>query len=419
MKLFKILTASCLLVLASLATAQVEWLPPGSHDLTAGRLDQSVASLPASRHHESAPVNFAWSPNAALAGRPASAGPADLGSDRPRSTSQGYWLDVSGAELAAGIDLPVSAPGAVVRISALEQGKPVSLDPDRLELALNGRAASADFGPAEMATGRDMRAQGMRVPEASLAFRLGRDSAAGTLTVRHPGIAAEQALVIHVHEPQSAWVARLSLPRQSVLSGQAVDFDLSLDNARQSLQPSSIQAVLVSPDASQSWPLTTRRSGQLSLVAAPLAQRSGVTEGLYEAHVYLEAEVNGITVRRDLTLALAIAPAIARFNGQVSRARSAGLALTLGVETAASGRYQVNAELMGTNKRGQLEPVAYVQSAAVLTNGPGQIRLEIDQDLLGASGLTAPFEVHNLMLLDQGRMHLLEHRERALRIGQR
>ncbi len=417
MKLIKTLTATSLLALSTLASAQVVWLPTSDSDLQAQALEQSARNLPASLHQEQAPVSMAWSPTQALQGRPFSSTLTAEELTGPHARSQGYWMDVTGAQLAAGVALPISAPGAVIRISALESGSQTLLDQQSLQLAMNGRALTADFGPQTMATGSQMRSQGMRVPTDSLAFRLGRDSSAGSLTVNHAGLPPDRALVIHVHEPNSEWVAELSLPRANVLSGETLDFDLRIGNSRQTLQTRSVQAVLVSPDASQSWAMAPSRQGQLTLTAAPLAARSQPGAGLYEAHVYAEAQINGITVRRDLTLALNIAPAIARFNGQVNLSRSAGVSLDLGIDAVAAGRYQVNAELMGTNKSGQLQTIAVVQSAAVLGARGGNIRLDIDQELLNASGLGAPFEVHNLMLLDQGRMYLLEQRERALRIA--
>jgi len=413
MKLVKTLISSSLLVAASMASAQVQWLPMSENDLSANQLDRNARNLPASAHIESQAVNFAWSPERAAQGRPFRGGPTPASSDRPEATSQGYWVDITGAQLARGVNLPISAPGAVVRISALENQSRIALSANELQIAVNGRAVGAEFG----ASGSDLRGQGMTVPEATLAFRLGRGSDAGELTLRHGGVPADQALVVHVHEPNSPWIARLGLPRQNVLSGESLSFDLSLGDARQSLQPDSIQAVLVSPDAGQTWPLTASRSGELVLAAAPTAARSQPGAGLYEAHVYTETAVNGITIRRDLTLALNIAPAIARFDGSVRQGRSDGLNLGLGVETLAPGRYQVNAEVFGTDARGQLQPMAFVQSAAVLGAGRGQIQLDIDADLLRASGLKAPYEVQNLMLLDQGRMYLLEQRARALRIA--
>lgn len=416
MKLINTLIASTLIAGTSLVSAQVQWLDESATDLRANTLESNLRSVPASLHQESASINFAWGADQATQGRPASAGPTELGSDRPVAESRQYWVDSNGAALARGVELPISAPGAVIRISALESGSRISLDPARLKLAMNGQGVSADFGPAEITTGKDMRSQGMRVPEDSLAFRLGREASSGTLSVALEGVPSAQALVIHVHEPNSPWVARLALPRQNFLSGQSLDFDLGLGNGRQQLSVGSVQAVLASPDATQTWPLQQARDGSLSLAAAPIAARSMPGSGLYEAHVYLESQVNGLTIRRDLTLALNIAPAIARFNGQANLARSSGLGLDLGIETAMGGRFQVNAEVLGTNAMGQLEPLGYVQSAAELEAGSGTIGLEIDPGMLRASGLSAPFEVHNLALLDQGRMYLLEQRARALRI---
>ena len=54
------------------------------------------------------------------------------------------------------------------------------------------------------------------------------------------------------------------------------------------------------------------------------------------------------------------------------------------------------------------------QSAAVIEGRAGSIQLQVDADMLKASGLRAPFEVRNLELLDQGRMFVLQRQQRAL-----
>lgn len=404
---------------ANLAHADVTWLDLQSNDLRATSLEQNARSIPASLHHETASLNFSWTPEQATAGRVPAAGPSEAGHQAAVAESRSYWLDISGADLAAGIELPLSAPGAVIRISALDASARLSLDADRLDLSLNGRNVRADFGPDQISTGQDLRAQGMSVPESTLAFRLPERSAAGTLDVSLPGLPADQALVIHVYEPNSPVVARLSMPRSNVLSGERVSFELDMGQGRQAANVRQVQAVLSSPDASETWPIQVGRGNELVLETAPVASRAQPGQGLYEAHVYLEADFRGQTIKRDLTLAFNIAPATARFSGEASRnLRSAGLALDLGVETAASGRYQVNAEILGTNARGELEVLGYVQSAAVLDAGRGAISLEMTPDALRNSGLSAPFEVRNLQLLDQGRMALLEHRGQALRVSQ-
>jgi hypothetical protein len=62
--------------------------------------------------------------------------------------------------------------------------------------------------------------------------------------------------------------------------------------------------------------------------------------------------------------------------------------------------------------------LAFVQLAAVFAAGQGQVQLDVGQSLLASSGLGVPYEVRNSLneINDQGRMHLLEQRKRALRI---
>ena len=415
MRLTKTLIASCLVAGSSLAMAEIEWLDPQSSDLRADRLTTDTRAIPASMHQESDAINFAWSAEEASTARRPGAGPTESGT-APMVESQQYWLDVTGAELARGVELPLTAPRAVVRISALDADSDLMLDPEKLVLEFDGRPISAEFGPERVSTGAEMRREGMPVPEDTLAFRLTDRTGAGTLKVTHEGVRGNVPLVINVHEPESEWTARLALGRHNYLAGQPLDFDFELGNGSQSIDARSIQAVLASPDASQTWPIESARGTGLTMASAPLAEIERPAPGLYEAHVYVEGDYRGQTIRRDLTLAFNIAPAIAQFSGEVERGRGDGLTLVLGVNSAVSGRYQVNAEVMGTNARGQLELLGFVQSASVLEAGSGQIELSLDSDMVRASGLRAPFEVHNLQLLDQGRMYLLEDRQQALRM---
>ncbi len=415
MRYTKTLIASCLVAGSSLAMAEIEWLDTQSNDLRADRLTTDTGAIPASMHQESAAINFAWNAEQASTARRPGVGPTETGTT-PMVESQQYWMDVTGTELARGVELPLTAPGAVVRISALDNDSGLELDPDKLVLEFNGRPVSVEFGPGHVSTGVELRREGMPVPEATLAFRLTDRIGAGTLTVSHEGVRGSLPLVINVHEPESAWTATLALERHNYLAGQPLDFEFELGDGRRSIEAHSIQAVLASPDASETWPIESTRGNGLTMAAAPLADIDRPAPGLYEAHVYVEGEYRGQTIRRDLTLAFNVAPAIAQFSGEVERGRSDGLAVVLGIDSAVSGRYQVNADVMGTNARGELELLGFVQSANVLEAGSGQIELALDSDMVRASGLQAPFEVRNLQLLDQGRMYLLEDRQQALRI---
>jgi hypothetical protein len=387
---------------SAFAGTGVQWLTAGEHDLVADRLNADIAALPASRHGESAPINFAW------------AAPADYAGQSVQSISvesRQYWVDIDGRSLAEGIELPTTAPGAVIRISALDSGSQLQLDAARLELAIDGH----NLGRAELhevVTGAELQEQGLSVPSDTLAFRVPQDAPSGLLKVRLDGAPDQQAMVVHVFEPDSNWVAQLSAGRSNFLAGQPIDFELSLSNGKHRFAVDSRQAFLVSPDASESWTLAADGEHGRLHAAAPISQASA--PGLYEAHVYVDQRVGDLTVRRDLKLAFSVAPAAGRFTGQVSRIDGPDLGLGLGVEVAAAGRYQVNGEVYGTNADGQLQPLAFVQSASVLEAGQGRIALSVDEATLAASGLGAPFEVLNLQLLDQGRMYLLEERQRAV-----
>ena len=123
---------------------------------------------------------------------------------------------------------------------------------------------------------------------------------------------------------------------------------------------------------------------------------------------------DGLTVRRDLKLPVSIVPPLAKFSGQTVATLDDGLTLEVGVETAVPGRFQLNGQVFGTAADGSLKPLAMAQSAAVIEGRAGSIQLQVDADMLKASGLRAPFEVRNLELLDQGRMFVLQRQQRAL-----
>ncbi len=401
MKKVQIIAALSLITGSALAAPAVEWLPPASSDLVASGLSADIGQLPASRHSESSPVNFSW----------AMSTDRDPTPQLQRAESRQYWVDVSGSQLAEGVDLPLTAPGAVIRVSALESGSELQLDPARLQLSVDRQALDI-ANLQDVSTGAIMQRQGMSVPEDTVAFRLPSDVDVARLNVRHPGAIGDQALVVHVFEPNSPWVAEMTAPRTNFLAGQPIEFGLNLSDGTHTFTIEQVDAMLVSPDADQVWSLSHHADRGLNGQIPPAGLSAAA--GLYEAHAYIEQQIKGMVVRRDVKIAFSVAPAAGRFTGHARQTAGSVLALDLGVEVIASGRYQVNGEIFGTNTFGQLQPLAFAQSAALLEPGSGSIRLELDESVLNGSGLTAPFEVRNLQLLDQGRMFLLEERQRAI-----
>lgn len=391
------------------AALAVTWLEPARADLRTESLVADPSLLPDSRHAESEPVQFAWS----LDSEPGAAPGA-------RVTSKQYWVDATGAELDAGLKLPISAPAAVIRVSALDAGAAVRIRPERIRIAVDGKPiGQGESVLRSIADGDALRQQGMAVPPQSIAFRLDRGVPVGMLEMKIDGIAAEQPLVVHVFEPDSAWTGELSLPRHDHLSGERLVFDLALRAGGKSAVIDSVQAVLVDPHADRSWPLELGRGGSTLTGTAPSGRVVSGREGLYEAHVYVQTEIDGTIVRRDLKLPVGVAPPVARLTGSASAHRADGLEIDLGVEAAAPGRYQVNGRVFGTAPDGSMAPLAMAQSAATIAGGTGLLTLRVEPGLLGARGLRAPYEVRGLELLDQGRMFLLHRQDRALVLSPR
>lgn len=398
-----------LLIAGSVSAAgPAEWAPQARSDLRIASLPETVPAAVPSRHVESQPVSYAW-PLTIDRSAPAPSGPA--------MESRQYWVDTTGRSLENGLKLPLSAPGAIVRISALHADTGLLLDSDRLQVSVDGQtmAVTQGSGGIQLFSGSDLQAQGMSVPTDSLAFQLPKRGQPDNLRLQLAGAPAEQPLVVHVFEPESQWLGRLSAGRHNYLTGADLQLDVSLVNGDERFAAQSIQAVLVSPDAAHSWPLEVTGDG-LGLKGSAPQSLPEAGEGLYEVHAYLEGRQGGTLVRRDLKVAINIAAATARLTERIETKESSGLNIELGVEVAAAGRYQLSGQVWGTAEDGSSRPLAMAQTAAVLEPGQGQLELEVPAELLLKSGLSAPFQVRELQLRDQGRMALLESRSRGLTI---
>lgn len=405
--MYKFISLSILLLIAGAAIAEsVEWAAQRPADLIVNEL--ATVEVP-SRHSESEPVRFAW--------------PLELeriaeAPTGPSAESREYWVDASGAALGYGLKLPLSAPGAVIRVSALDANSGARLDAAQLNVELNGHSLATSPGDAgiRLVTGPELQSLGMPVPADTLAFQLPNSGEPRTLRLSLAGLPAELDLVVHVFEPHSVWSAQMSGSRHAWLAGQELALELGLSNGETRYAADSVQAVLVSPDAAHAWPLELRADG-LGLIGALPATLPEAGPGLYEVHAYLQGQHGDAMIRRDLKIAVDIAAPSARLLRQADAELGDHLAIALDIEVASRGRYQVNGQVWGSDSNGQMQPLAMAQSAAVLEAGHGQITLEVPANLLHRSALSAPFEVRQIELLDQGRMSLIERHHAGLRFG--
>lgn len=382
------------------------WLDAGPGDFAAAKLTDRPAAVPASRHHESVPVHFAWpmneTPAAAL--------------DIPRVDSRQYWVDATGADLAKGIELPLTAPGAVIRVSTLEPEAKVAIAGDQISLALNGAPLTAS-AMASLADGPALKAAGLDVPVSSLAFKLGPEVDAGELKLGVAALPADQHMVVHVFEPESPWAGQLTLPQHTLFAGDAISLGLGIGDGKTQLPLASVQAVISNPVADAQFELTLDPSSGVLRGTLPKSVRFTGQDGLFEAHAWVETSTpEGLTVRRDLKIPFAVTPALARFDGSARAMLDKGLTIDVGIETAVAGRFQVNGQVFGTAADGSLRPLAMAQTAATLDAGGGTLQLKVEAGLIEESGLGAPFEVRGLELFDQGRMFQQQRQQQALRI---
>ena len=388
------------------------WLETRTGDFGAQSLRIDPAVVPGSRHAENAPVRFAW----VLQG--VSADSLEQSSGSMRVESRQYWVDATGAELADGVSLPLTSRGAVIRVSPLEAGSNVAgeigIDPASVQLSVNGKRFDSTKSMMQVTDGASLQRLGMSVPVRTIAFKLDNSIPPGKLDLAVARLPADQKLVVHVFEPDSDWVAELAVPRDTFVAGETLEFGFGLGDGRGKTRVDSVQAVLADPFADKTWALEIDKADGTLTRQAPADRFVSGQDGLFEAYVYLETVQDGLTIRRDLKLPVSIVPPLARFTGQTVAKLDDGLTLEVGVETAVPGRFQLNGQIFGTAADGSLKPLAMAQSAAVIDGRSGRIELQVSSNMLKASGLRAPFEVRNLELLDQGRMFVLQRRQRGL-----
>ncbi len=403
---------AALVTLPALAAGTVEPLPPAAADLLPRALAPAavIAVTPAAPEIPRDPVTFAWKV------------PADRPIAEPtpyRASSREYWRRVTASDLAAGVEIDTTAPGALVRLSPLDDAaRAVTLAPDRIELvAPDGRRLTAGEAFSAAAAGAELDRPELAFPPGSAAVRLDEALGAGRFTLRLRGIAADAAgtYLVHVLDAGSPVTLELETARDTVFWGSRLEAVARLARDGRTLSAEAVQARVVAPDG-RTFPAEVHRRTDGSLaVAATLDAEPSARPGLWELHLSVRGESDGVPVPRDARTAFALVVPTARLTGEARPVAAEGLALEVGVEVAAPGRYAVSGVLYGTAADGSRAPIAAVEGADWL-DGDGWIRLEIPAGLLAGSGLEPPYELDHVALKDQGRVAVLERRARGFRI---
>lgn len=386
---FAALAAATLVVfVAGAASAARPLIPAGATD----QVPQRLAKLPTPTGViERKPVSFSWAldPSAALA------------EPEPYlAESREYWKTVDADEMAGGVDLPVSANGALVRVSPARGA--ALLKAADIDILQGGRKVAI----AHAADDEALRKAGMDASAGTQVLKLADDVGPGRYTLRVAK--AQGSYVVHVFEPRSDVVLHARADRNHALAGEEMRVAITGTRAGKGAVLRS-EALLVSPDGdSRNVPVRAGRGGGMEAVFK-LPDDASAAKGLWELQVFADAD----GLPRDTRTAFAVGQPTAKFAGVFGHDATA-LRVALPVEAASAGRYEARGTLYATARDGSLRPVSEAHSAAWMEAGKGMLVLQFAKAQV-PRGYGAPYEVRQLELNDQSRMAPLESRARGAR----
>ncbi|MBK8284386.1 MAG: DUF4785 family protein [Ahniella sp.] len=386
------------LVLAGTAEArELRLAAPAAGDLSPTQLVSSPASAEKASRLEAAPVQFSW------------VLPADQTLSAPlphRADSREFWTRVSAQELSAGKTLTTSAKGALIRLSPIGQAKGAA-DPLQVEITAGGQTFARGDGLKNSANEAELKAAGTSFPSGTLAFQLKDEVGQGDITLRLPKAANDY--LVHVFEPNSAEVLSLQTDRITAVHGGEFKV-LARFNAGDTAQ--AIGGFLSSPTGEQ-VELSFEREGDDYVAKVRHDGLIGEGEGLWEIHTF--ASANGI--QRDAKTAIVSSVPRARFAGTADHAktRNGSLRLRVDVSVAAASRFEVRGILFGRDGKA-VRAGAMASSAAILKPGQQSLDLVFDAETLAKSGLSAPYSVRDLTLVDQGSLAVQESRAAGIEL---
>jgi len=390
----------------ALAGENINFLAPDAHDLLPSTLTTSSAkSLP---NVSMDAVSFCWPLKADKE--------IALHQSVTTASSREYRLVVPAAQLQAGVEIPTTAPGALIRLNpagSARLGKALSIDPKSIVLVdPQGKEHFNGNGMLNLADAEALKAADAPFAEGTSAFRIDPVLGSGSFKLVVPNAdESGSGWVVNVLEKDSPVVFELSTDRNAYLQGQKFRASFDLRGAGSITQ---LQAELHSPSGRTQPVHILAKPGSTSFVAIGTLNRTEPAEGLWEIHATVRGSSPEGPVIRDVHTAFAMSAPTARFLGRAMVSDSDGLVVELPVEVGSDGRYSAEAVLFGTDAEGEMYPLGICQSADYLTAGTASLSLHFEASMIDASGLHAPFEIRDLQLKDQGRMGEISRQARAL-----
>lgn len=342
------------------------------------------------------------------------------------SQSDEYWLNVTGAELNAGVQLNLSQAGSLVRIAPrgdVSTGALMHADavaPERVQIQRightpQGKNASpqATESLVKSLVSADALASAGLTDDSS-ALQMSDKATAGEyrLQVSQPLVAKANYLV-NVKEKGSPYQLSIKAPSAIAADAQTLGVKLALSQSDNQFAP---QAKLKQADGTeQALAMVKQGDEWQALVPADLPLASS-NAGLSEIEVTVQTQVDGRPVQRTVKTAFKSYVNSASIKPEVLTVWDKGVPNQVNFElnVAEAGRFGLSGVLTGTNTEGQKVAIMRTQAATWLTPESPKLKLMFDPTLIQASGLQPPFELNELELQDQGQMARLSFQANAL-----
>lgn len=373
-------------------------------DLVPTTLVSAKAALTPGTSLEAQPVQFSW------------VLPADQKIEAQQPfvrDSKEYWTRVPGTELAQGTTIRTTAKGALIRLSPVSgEGKSVQpISADDIVIHAGGKAIQGRAAMANAADDAELKMAGTDFPDGTLAFQLRDDITVGAITLAMPKAAADY--LVHVFEPNSAEVLSLTMDRIVASHGQSYKVFASYNGAE---ALDAIDGVVSAPNGA-SVDLVFKRAANGRYVAEVAHDAlAGTGPGLWEVHAFASAK--GASVQRDAKTAFAssIPRAQLGHGAKTIRNDDGSLSLSFKLKVAAESRFEVRGTLYGMDD-GKLRPAAQASTAAMLKPGNAALELVFDAATMAKAGVSGPYQLRDVTLVDQADLSTVELRRAGLRVA--
>lgn len=335
--------------------------------------------------------------------------------------SRVFHRKISGAELNRGVELTTDADEAVIQISPLDSvknGKRIRNTEVPRGLTLSNGRERRPVSDDSIALHR--KSQGLREHFPGFygrahAMRVPADMGHGRLRLEAHGSAPNDTeYVVYVLDKNSETALQVEAPKARFVRGERLILDARIksnsqgkSNAGAGARLESAAATLIAPSGER-YALNGRLEGGNYRVDWPIQVDAPRQPGrLWQVEV--RSTIKGIQGQR-LERVATVAADIFEPTAAVESVYSDANGLRLAMDVREPGRYEVRALVQGRGRSGDYQPALLNYQAEWLEAGKREFTIPVDSADLTTSGLTPPYRVQSLQLLDQSRMAVLEYR---------